>query len=85
MQSTDEILARRDLTATAKVVYVWMATGGSQHPYSLREISNQTGTAARTVSTAIRQLRESGLVQVERGMPNQYLLTCRTGYVESAT
>lgn len=68
------LLARPDLSAAAKIVYVVLADrqaeNGSTWP-SIRRIATDCGISSVTAQRAIRKLREAGLITVESAGPNR--------------
>jgi hypothetical protein len=79
MRIPKDLLARRDLTTTAKLVYasLWDRAGDKNSCWpSQQTIADDVGISSRAVRIALAQLLEAGEIEVDhfRGRPNRYRL-----------
>lgn len=64
-KSVRDVLARRDLTASAKLAYLFLAANYDQHIPST-EAARSIGVSGRTWTNAVSALRRAGLVESAR-------------------
>lgn len=64
-KSVRDVLARRDLTASAKLAYLFLAAHYGEHVPST-EAARSIGVSGRTWTNAMSALRRAGLVESAR-------------------